>query len=264
MRPLSDYDFDKEIEVNDNVVVEDENEELSEGSTSYAEGEVKEVSCNDSRCKHLKVAVTIFAIVLFVYGVASSIQLYRYNHQIKQYSMTVNRLEDEVSSQIKETKQLEKELKSVCDKNEDLSKTVKSQKKKIANLKKQNEELSEKVKQSTSYSSSTSYFKSSDLSSTSSGEYSPSYFRNAGDINWNGWRWTWYSQKVLPGPGLNIPGRHVDNQYVCDGDGYICLANDVYELGQVISTPFGKQGKVYDRITDDRSNTTTVDVYTNF
>lgn len=52
---------------------------------------------------------------------------------------------------------------------------------------------------------------------------------------------------VLPGGGLNIPGRHVNaNGYVADGDGFIVLANDA-PIGTVFPTPFGGYGKVYDR-----------------
>ena len=98
-------------------------------------------------------------------------------------------------------------------------------------------------------------------STSSSMIYSASYFRNAGVINWGGYRWTWYSQRVLPGPGLNIPGRHVDsNGYVCDANDYICLASTCLAKGSVVNTPFGKQGKVYDSGCDYG----TLDVYTNF
>lgn len=76
--------------------------------------------------------------------------------------------------------------------------------------------------------------------------YSASYFRQIGVIYWNGWRWTWYSERVLPGTGLNIPGRHTEGGYVRDGDGYICLASDALSYGTVIETPFGSYGKVYD------------------
>lgn len=68
-----------------------------------------------------------------------------------------------------------------------------------------------------------------------------------GRINWSGMQYTFYSQSVLPGHGLNIPGRHVSAAgFVCDGDGYIVLASDYYARGTVISTPFGAPGKVYD------------------
>lgn len=80
----------------------------------------------------------------------------------------------------------------------------------------------------------------------SSGYVSPSTFKTQGVIYANGIKYTWYSEKVLPGGGLNIPGRHVNgNGYVCDGDGYICVSSCDYAQGTVLSTPFGP-AKVYD------------------
>jgi len=77
--------------------------------------------------------------------------------------------------------------------------------------------------------------------------YTPVDFQNLGIINWGGWSWTFYSQQVLPGEGLTIPGRHVDyNGYVCDENDYICLASSSLDKGTVVDTPFGKMGKVYD------------------
>ena len=68
-----------------------------------------------------------------------------------------------------------------------------------------------------------------------------------GVINWQGLKFTYYSQSVLPGVGLEIPGRHVNNDgYVSDGDGYIVLAGSAPK-GTVYDTPFGYQGKIYDR-----------------
>lgn len=68
-----------------------------------------------------------------------------------------------------------------------------------------------------------------------------------GRINWGGMQYTFYSQSVLPGYGLNIPGRHVSAAgFVCDADGYIVLASDYYARGTVINTPFGAPGRVYD------------------
>ena len=44
-----------------------------------------------------------------------------------------------------------------------------------------------------------------------------------------------------------IYGRHVDeNGFVCDGNGYICVASSALSWGTIVDTPFGKQGKVYD------------------
>lgn len=92
-------------------------------------------------------------------------------------------------------------------------------------------------------------------------EYSASDLQSSGVIYWGGWRWTWYSQNVLPGGGLSIPGRHVDESgYVCDENDYICLAATSLSQGAVVDTPFGKQGKVY----DSGCAYGTLDVYTAF
>lgn len=78
--------------------------------------------------------------------------------------------------------------------------------------------------------------------------YSLSKFKHMGVIRWSGYKFTFYSQKVLPGYNLKIPGRHVNEDgYVCDKDGYIVLAHRTIAKGTVINTPFGHQGKVYDR-----------------
>lgn len=75
-------------------------------------------------------------------------------------------------------------------------------------------------------------------------------------------RYTWYSERVLPGGGLtelNENGRHVEGGFVVDGDGYIAVASSDHEKGTVLDTPFGA-AKVYD--TGCASGT--IDVYTNF
>ena len=60
---------------------------------------------------------------------------------------------------------------------------------------------------------------------------------------------TYYSQNVLPGGGLNIPGRHVCSfdGTVRDEEGYICVAADpsFYPWGSIVETSLG-YGKVYD------------------
>ena len=77
--------------------------------------------------------------------------------------------------------------------------------------------------------------------------YTLSQFMRAGVINWSGYKFTYYSQSVLPGTGLKIPGRYVNaDGYVCDESGYICLAGSA-PMGTVYDTPFGYQGKIYDR-----------------
>lgn len=100
-----------------------------------------------------------------------------------------------------------------------------------------------------------------EVPSGNSDYYSASDLRFMGEIYSGGYRWTWYSQNVLPGGGLNIPGRHVDeNGYVCDGNGRICLASGDYGYGTVVPTPFGKEGCVYDSGCDSG----TLDVYVDF
>lgn len=68
-----------------------------------------------------------------------------------------------------------------------------------------------------------------------------------GGVNYyNGRRETWYSQRVLPGGGLDIPGRHVaDDGTIRDEDGLICVAASDLEYGTLVETSLGL-GKVYD------------------
>lgn len=96
----------------------------------------------------------------------------------------------------------------------------------------------------------------------SAGIYSLSDLMFHGVINWNGYKYTYYSQSVLSGPGLSIPGRHVNSAgYVSDGDGYISLAAARgIPHGSVFPTPFGAPGKVYDTCASCSSNW--LDVYT--
>lgn len=81
-----------------------------------------------------------------------------------------------------------------------------------------------------------------------SAEYSLSQFQFHGVINSGGKKFTYYSQSVLPGGGLKIPGRHINaGGYVADDSGYIVVAsNKSISKGTVIDTPFGYKGKVYD------------------
>lgn len=77
--------------------------------------------------------------------------------------------------------------------------------------------------------------------------YSLGQFKSTGVVYWGGHKYTYYSQSVLPGGGLSIPGRHLNSDgYVSDKDGFIVLANDSPK-GSVFDTPFGYPGKVYDR-----------------
>jgi hypothetical protein len=89
-----------------------------------------------------------------------------------------------------------------------------------------------------------------------------SNFKRDGVIYSNGWRYTWYSQNVLPGGGLRIPGRHVgEGNLIYDENGYIVVAANRSDLpyGATVETPFGT-GKVY----DTGCAAGTIDIYTNF
>ena len=83
----------------------------------------------------------------------------------------------------------------------------------------------------------------------------------SGGVNYyNGRRETWYSQQVLPGGGLDIPGRHIaEDGTIRDADGYICVAASDLQYGSIVDTSLG-QGKVYD--TGCAPGTT--DIYTNW
>ena len=84
-------------------------------------------------------------------------------------------------------------------------------------------------------------------------EYSARYTnggltRKRGAIYYNGHRETYYSEKVLPGNGLRIPGRHVaDDGTIRDEEGYICVAADpgFMSKGSILITSLGP-AKVYD------------------
>lgn len=79
-----------------------------------------------------------------------------------------------------------------------------------------------------------------------SGDYDGSYydFMRDGVVYDDGKKYTYYSERVLPGGGLNIPGRHTSGGFVRDEDGYIVLANGDH-YGETVETPWGT-GKVYD------------------
>lgn len=88
-------------------------------------------------------------------------------------------------------------------------------------------------------------------SSSSGGSYYSSggegVLTRSGGVNYyNGRKETWYSQRVLAGGGLNIPGRHVaEDGTIRDADGYICVAASDLPKGTVVETSLGT-GKVYD------------------
>ena len=90
--------------------------------------------------------------------------------------------------------------------------------------------------------------------------YPASNFMTSGRLyDSSGWSYTYYSEKVLPGGGLSIPGRHVgDEGYVMDGDGNLCIASDDLAYGTAVSVPFGSGTAV---VYDCGSGSGNLDVY---
>lgn len=76
----------------------------------------------------------------------------------------------------------------------------------------------------------------------------------------NGHKETYYSQRVLPGGGLKIPGRHVSSDgTIRDENNYICVASSDYKKGTIVETSLGT-GKIY----DSGCASGTIDIYTNW
>ena len=86
--------------------------------------------------------------------------------------------------------------------------------------------------------------------------------KSKGAQYFNGHKETYYSQRVLPGNSLAIPGRHVaDDGTVRDGDGFICVAADPGYMpkGSILITSLGP-AKVY----DSGCAYGTIDIYVNW
>lgn len=89
-------------------------------------------------------------------------------------------------------------------------------------------------------------------------KYSCSRFRKLGRVRYGDYTYTWYSQRVLPGGGLNIPGRHLNEHgLVVDENEYVVIASDDLAHGTVVDTPVGIQGIVY----DEGSGNGNLDIY---
>ena len=92
--------------------------------------------------------------------------------------------------------------------------------------------------------------------------FSNALTRSRGAQYFDGHKETYYSENVLPGAGLNIPGRHVaDDGTIRDGEGYISVAADPSYLsrGSVVMTSMGP-AKVY----DTGCAYGTIDIYVNW
>lgn len=86
--------------------------------------------------------------------------------------------------------------------------------------------------------------------------------KSKGVVYYNGHKETWYSENVLSGNRLNIPGRHVASDgTIRDIDGYIVVAaaSDYMSKGTTLMTTLGP-AKVYDTARDFGN----IDIYTNW
>ena len=92
--------------------------------------------------------------------------------------------------------------------------------------------------------------------------YGADQLRTQGVICDDEYRYTWYSQRVLPGGGLTIDGRHVSSDgYVVDAAERIVVASSDLPYGTELDVPFGS-GKAV--VLDTGCASGTIDVYTDF
>ena len=170
---------------------------------------------------------TTTAEVKEVYGKYAQIELDRIQQK---------RDEEEKAKKAEEEERIAKE------KAEEEAKAEKAEEERIAKEKSEQEakaQAEEQAQAQSTYSGSSA--------SNSGVKISLSQFMFDGVVYSGGFKFTYYSQSVLPGGGLSIPGRHVNaDGFVSDGDGYIVLAGSA-PLGTVYDTPFGYKGKIYDR-----------------
>lgn len=128
---------------------------------------------------------------------------------------------------------------------------------------KTDEQLAKKAQEETKQASASAGSNTSAGNNSGSGGYvipSGGLTPSKGRIWYNGHTETYYSQKVLPGGGLAIPGRHIASDgTIRDADGYIVLASDDYPRGTVVETSLGS-GKVY----DTGSGSGNIDLYTDW
>lgn len=128
---------------------------------------------------------------------------------------------------------------------------------------KADEQLAKKAQEETKQASASAGSNTSAGNNSGSGGYvipSGGLTPSKGRIWYNGHTETYYSQKVLPGGGLAIPGRHIASDgTIRDADGYIVLVSDDYPRGTVVETSLGA-GKVY----DTGSGSGNIDLYTDW
>ena len=172
---------------------------------------------------------------------AVSITFFKDYRDVEKEEVAKKKAEEIAAKQAEEKKAAEEAEKKAA---EEVAKKKAEDEKKSEEAKKANEESS---KQTETYQPQIEEVSYSAAQFSTERLYSLPEFMFSGVVYWNGYKFTYYSQSVLPGGGLSIPGRHVNaDGYVSDGDGYIVLAGSA-PLGTVYDTPFGYKGKIYDR-----------------
>jgi len=194
-----------------------------------------------------------------------------YMHQLRQSSLKENEIEEGIDglSKATNTKEVKEayrkyaqiELDRIQQKRDEEEKAKKAEEEHIAKEKAEEEakakkaeeeriakEKAEKEAKAQAEEQAQAQQTYSGSSASNSGvKISLSQFMFDGVVYSGGYKFTYYSQSVLPGGGLSIPGRHINaDGFVSDGDGYIVLAGSA-PLGTVYDTPFGYKGKIYDR-----------------
>ena len=83
-------------------------------------------------------------------------------------------------------------------------------------------------------------------------------FMFMGIVYANGYKYSYYSESVLDGSALSIPGRHHDSGLIVDGEGRVATASSDLPVGTLVPVPFeGRIGCVYDCGCDPG----TIDIY---
>ena len=199
--------------------------------------------------------VEVLPRVEFIRAETSKEQLKAYYmHQLRQSSLKEDEIKEGIDglSKANNTKEVKEayrkyaqiELDRIQQKRNEEEKAKKAEEERIVKEKAEKEakaqaEAAEQAQAQQTYSGSSA--------SNSGVKISLSQFMFDGVVYSGGYKFTYYSQSVLPGGGLSIPGRHVNaDGFVSDGDGYIVLAGSA-PLGTVYDTPFGYKGKIYDR-----------------
>mgnify|MGYP000468523066 CR=1 FL=1 len=216
--------------------------------------------------------VQVFPRVELIRAETSKDQLKAYfMHQLRQSSLKENEIEEGLdglskattTAEVKEVygKYAQIELDRIQQKRDEEEKAKKAEEERIAKEKAEEEAKAKKAeeeriaKEKSEQEAKAQAEEQAQAQSTYSGssasnsgvKISLSQFMFDGVVYSGGFKFTYYSQSVLPGGGLSIPGRHVNaDGFVSDGDGYIVLAGSA-PLGTVYDTPFGYKGKIYDR-----------------